>query len=169
MLDTNIPADTIEWICTRTETPVFADPVSTAKAEKLRGVLAHIHTLKPNRLEAGILSGVDINGMPSLHRAADRLLGEGVQRLFISLGAEGVLAADAQERFLLPSRPQKLVNTTGAGDAFMAGLAWSFLRGAALRESASAGMAAAHIALESAETVNPFMSAAELEQRIKTL
>ncbi len=169
VLGTHIPADTIEWICSRTRTPVFADPVSTAKAEKLRGVLKYIHTLKPNRLEAEILSGVPVTDKASLHRAADRLLGEGVKRVFISLGAEGVLAADAKERFLLPSHPAKLISTTGAGDAFMAGLAWSFLPPRSLRESAAAGMAAAHIALESAETVNPFLNAGELENRIISL
>ena len=40
--------------------PLFADPVSTVKAEKLRPILGKIHTLKPNRIEAELLSGVAI-------------------------------------------------------------------------------------------------------------
>ena len=168
VLDTNIPENTIEWLCAGTHTPIFADPVSTVKAEKLRGLLRYLHTLKPNRLEAEILSGLKITDERSLHRAEDRLLEEGVQRLFISLGARGVLAADQEERFLLPSLPEKVVNTTGCGDAFMAGLVWSFLQGDSLRESACSGMAAAHVALESSETVNPFLSAAELDRRRKS-
>lgn len=40
--------------------PIFADPVSTAKAVKLQPVLGRLHTLKPNRIEAELLSGVAI-------------------------------------------------------------------------------------------------------------
>ena len=166
VLDANIPAETIEWICAHAAVPVFADPVSTAKAEKLRAVLGKLYALKPNRLEAEILSGVEIADERGLHRAADRLLEAGVRRLYISLGADGVLAADEHGRVLLPSRPEKIVNTTGGGDAFMAGVVWSFLRGGSLTDGASAGMAAACAALESDETVNPFLNAGELLRRL---
>ena len=52
-----------------------------------------------------------------------------------------------------------MVNATGAGDAMMASLVWSFLAGRTLAESAAAGAAAAAIAVESEETINPNMSA----------
>ena len=167
VLDANLPADTIEGLCAGTRTPIFADPVSTQKAEKFRGVLGKLHTLKPNRLEAETLSGVKITDEQSLHRAADRLLSEGVQNLFISLGPDGVLAANADERLRLPSRPERIVSATGCGDAFTAGLVRAFLRGASLRESARSGMAAAHLSLESAETVNPELSPEALEERLR--
>ena len=66
--------------------PIFADPVSTAKAEKLKPVLGKLHTLKPNRIEAELLSGVAITDDASLDRAADALLATGLHRVFISLG-----------------------------------------------------------------------------------
>lgn len=58
VLDTNIPAESIAWLAENCRVPLFADPVSTVKAEKLRPVLGKLHTLKPNRLEAELLSGV---------------------------------------------------------------------------------------------------------------
>ena len=64
--------------------------MSTVKAEKLRPVLGKLHTLKPNRLEAELLSGVPITDTDSLHRAAQTLLETGLHRVFISLGADGV-------------------------------------------------------------------------------
>ena len=57
VVDTNIPAQSIAWLAENIRLPIFADPVSTAKAEKLRPVLGKLHTLKPNRLEAELLSG----------------------------------------------------------------------------------------------------------------
>ena len=59
VVDTNIPAQSIAWLAENIRLPIFADPVSTAKAEKLRPVLGKLHTLKPNRIEAeGLLSGI---------------------------------------------------------------------------------------------------------------
>ena len=138
--------------------PVFADPVSTAKAVKLRSVLGRLHTLKPNRLEAELLSGVPITDETSLHRAADALLETGLQRVFISLGADGVLAADHTGHLLLPVLPARMTNTTGCGDAFMAAITWAYLRGLSLEDTARAGLAASAIAMEGAETINPALS-----------
>ena len=146
--------------------PIFADPVSTAKAEKLRPVLGKLHTLKPNRLEAELLSGVAITDEASLRAAADALLATGLHRVFISLGGDGVFAADRSgERVHLPVLPAEMVNTTGCGDAFMAAITWAYLAGTDLTGTAKAGLAASAIAMEGAETINPAMSAEALKLR----
>ena len=59
-----------------------------------------------------------------------------------------------------------MVNTTGCGDAFMAALVWAYLEGTDLRNTALAGLAAGAIAMESAETINPAMSANAIKNRI---
>ena len=142
------------------------DPVSTVKAEKLRSMLGKIHTLKPNRLEAELLSGVKIETMEDLHKATDKLMELGIHRVFISLGADGVFAAMGDKRIVLPNLPGQMVNTTGCGDAFMAALVWAYLEGMTLEETALAGLAAGSIAMESAETINPAMSATALRTRM---
>lgn len=166
IVDTNIPADAIRWLADHVKPPIFADPVSTAKADKLRPVLGKLHTLKPNRLEAELLSGVAITDEDSLNRAADVLLDTGLRRVFLSLGGDGVLAADHSGRVHLPCMPGNMVNTTGCGDAFMAALAWAYLEGTALEGTARAGLAAAAIAMESGETINDAMSAEALMERM---
>ena len=57
-------------------------------------------------------------------------------------------------------------NATGAGDAFMAALAWAYLEGTALAETARAAAAAAAIAIEGEETINPAMSADAVRSRM---
>ena len=168
VVDANLPADAIAWIAEHAAPPVFADPVSTAKAEKLRPVLGRLHTLKPNRIEAELLSGVEIRDEASLDRAAGALLETGLRRVFLSLGGDGVLAADHSGRARLPCLPGNKVNTTGCGDAFMAALAWAYLEGTGLEETARAGSAAAAIAMESAETINDGMSAQALRERMSS-
>lgn len=159
VLDTNLPAETVAWVAENCRAPIFADPVSTAKAEKLRPVLGRLHTLKPNRIEAELLSGVAISDDASLRRAADALLETGLHRVFISLGAGGVFAADRSGQVLhLPAPEGNIVSTTGCGDSFMAALAWAYLQGSDLERSARAGLAASTITMASADTINPAMS-----------
>ena len=163
--DTNIPAESIRWLAENIHLPIFADPVSTAKAEKLRPVLGKLHTLKPNRLEAELLSGVAITDEDSLNRAADALLATGLRRVFISLGSDGVFAADHSARLHLPVLPAHMRNTTGCGDAFMAAIAWAYLQGTDLRGTALAGLAASAIAMEGAGTINPALGVQALKER----
>ncbi len=159
VLDTNLPAETVAWVAENCRAPIFADPVSTAKAEKLRPVLGRLHTLKPNRIEAELLSGVAISDDASLRRAADALLETGLHRVFISLGADGVFAADRSGQVLhLPAPEGNIVSTTGCGDSFMAALAWAYLQGSDLERSARAGLAASTITMASADTINLAMS-----------
>lgn len=165
ILDTNIPVESIAWLADNLRLPIFADPVSTAKAEKLRPVLGKLHTLKPNRLEAELLSGVDITDQESLDLAVDALLNTGLRRVFISLGGDGVYAADHNQRLHVPCCPGRMVNTTGCGDAAMAAIAWAYLEGTDLAGTARAAMAAGAIAMESAETINPNLSAHGLKAR----
>lgn len=166
VVDTNIPAESIAWLVEHVEVPVFADPVSTAKAEKLRPVLGKLHTIKPNRIEAELLSGVSITDERSLRRAANVLLKTGLRQVFISLGAGGVFAANQDRGLHLPSIPGPMVNATGCGDAFMAALAWAYMEGMDLEHSAYAGLAASSVALEGSETINPEMSVDAIKSRL---
>ena len=166
VVDTNIPAQSIAWLAENIRLPIFADPVSTAKAVKLKPVLGKLHTLKPNRIEAELLSGVKITDDASLQKAAETLLDTGLHRVFISLGSDGVFAADRSgQQVQLPPLPGAMVNTTGCGDAFMAAITWAYLQGTDLTDTAKAGLAASVIAMESAETINPAMSEDALRQR----
>ena len=166
VIDTNIPEESIMWLAENCPAPVFADPVSTAKAVKLKPVLGKLHTLKPNRIEAELLSGVPITDGESLRKAADALLATGLHRVFISLGGDGVFAADrAGGRLRLPALPAGMVNTTGCGDAFMAAIAWAYLQGTDLEGTAKAGLAASAIAMEGSGTINPALCAEELKKR----
>ena len=156
---------TPEYLAENLTVPLFVDPVSTVKAEKLRPILNKIHTLKPNRLEAELLSGVKIESKEDVAKAADKLMELGVHRLFISLGGDGVLAAMGEEKLWLPNLPGNMVNTTGCGDSFTAAIVWAYLEGKDLRNTAMAGLAAGSITMESHETINPAMSADLLKSR----
>lgn len=168
VLDANLPAESIDYIAAHCTAPLFADPVSGAKAPRLRSALPRLHTLKPNRIEAEVLSGVAVTDEESALHAADALLKAGLRRVFLTLGPDGVLAAEGAERLRLPNPPHcRCVNASGCGDAFTAALAWCALRDAPLRRCAQFALAAAAVAMESDETVNGAMSEALIKSRLE--
>ena len=164
--DTNIPVETLVYLAENCTVPIFCDPVSTIKAEKLHPILNKIHTLKPNRLEAELLSGVAIRTKADAEAAAKALLQKGVQRVFLSMGADGMYAATAEEQLWMENIPGDMVNTTGCGDSVMAALVWAWMNDLDLKETLKAGLAAGSITMESTETINPAMSATALKLRM---
>lgn len=165
--DTNIPQESLEWLADNIDVPLFIDPVSTIKAKKLKNMLGKIHTLKPNRLEAEILTDIEIVDDESLKKAAKKLLKTGLKRVFISLGAEGVIAADSENYIKIPCPEARLVNTTGGGDAFMAGIVWAFVHGKNLKDTALLGSGAASVAVESTTTINSKLTIEEACRRAR--
>ncbi len=163
--DTNIPGESLQYLAANATAPLFLDPVSTVKAKKLLPILDKIHTLKPNALEAALLSGAAVETEADAEKAVDILLEKGVQRVFLTMGAKGVLAADAGQSVWLPNFPSVSVSTTGCGDSFMAALVWAWTQGLDLQDSARAGLAAGAITLESPETIHPDLCPALLKQR----
>ena len=164
--DANLPEETLSWIAEKVTIPIAADPVSTAKAPKLRPLLSRLTFLKPNQPEAEILTGFSPGGAGSLSRLADALHGLGVSRVFLSLGARGVWADDGKEGALLPCIPGSIVNTSGCGDAFTAAAADACLRGLGTMDCARRGLAAASICAEDPAPVSPKMSPEAIQMKL---
>ena len=164
--DTNLPDASLKYLAENLAVPLFVDPVSVSKAEKLTPILPHIHTLKPTGLEAELLSGVPVVDRNSARRAARKLIDMGVQRVFLSLGKEGFLAAADDETVWQPAPRAELVSATGAGDALMAAIAWSWLREENLSRTAAIGAAAAAITIECEDTINPALSGDAVLRRL---
>ena len=140
--------------------PMFADPVSTAKAVKLQPVLGKLHTLKPNRIEAELLSGVTITDEASLRKRQQTPAGHRPAPGLHLPGGDGVFAADRSgQQVQLPAT----AGGDGATPPAAATPSWRpspgpISQGTDLTDTAKAGLAASAIAMEGAETINPAMS-----------
>lgn len=155
VLDTNLSEAVLEYLLTGfPNTIFFVDPVSGSKAQKIKPYIHAIHTLKPNLLEAKVLSSNSEDSI-SLEEMAKSLKS---QRTFISLGSQGVFIIDGNKHIRFQSPPIDVVNATGAGDAFMAGLVYAYLKGLNIEETVWIAMAASRLALSSKDTINPNFS-----------
>ncbi|MCK9470820.1 MAG: PfkB family carbohydrate kinase [Bacilli bacterium] len=159
VLDTNIPRDVFEYILnTNTDVDFFLDTVSTKKAIKVKDLLGYFHTIKPNKIEAEVLSGISINNEEDLKKCSDYFLSLGVKRVFISLGADGLYYNDGVNNKYLKAHKINVVNATGAGDAFIGALVYCYYNNFDIDYSARFAMAASVLALKHEDTINPNMS-----------
>lgn len=102
------------------------------------GLLSQIDYITPNRSELGILAGSDGSVQMELEQEIGQLLAQGAKHVITTLGANGVaFAANDIPLTTCPSYAVEVVDTTGAGDAFNAGLAYSIASGATLADAAN--------------------------------
>ncbi|MFC3577676.1 ribokinase [Streptomyces yaanensis] len=98
-------------------------------------VLAACDPLIVNEHEAQVITGGESAGTPEEWAAA--LLALGPRSVVVTLGSQGALVADAQSMTRVPSVKVEAVDTTGAGDAFTAALAWRLGTGSSLPDAAA--------------------------------
>lgn len=168
IIDTNIPKETIEYILTNhKDVDFFLDTVSTTKAKKIKNMIGYFHTIKPNKLEAEMLSGIKINNETDLKSAANYFLEKGVKRVFISLGEEGMYYDDGVNSNHIRTQKVHVVNATGAGDACLAALAYSHFNNFDIEHSARFSMSAAILAVSHENTINPNISVENINKNMK--
>ncbi|MGW5093440.1 ribokinase [Streptomyces nodosus] len=98
-------------------------------------LLAACDPLIVNEHEARVIAGGKPDGSPEGRAAA--LLALGPRSVVVTLGAEGALVAAGETMVRVPSVKVDAVDTTGAGDAFTAALAWRLGTGSSLPEAAA--------------------------------
>lgn len=164
VVDTNPP---LESLCYLLKTfggdkRIYVDAVSTAKAAKLIDLLPYIYLLKTNRYEAELLTG---ESDPEL--ACRKLAAMGVTIPLVTLGSKGAMYGMDDTIHFVETVPAKVINASGAGDAFMAGIAMALTKGYSIEESAQIGAAAAALTVCSADTVSKEMSLDKLNCMLK--
>jgi 1-phosphofructokinase family hexose kinase len=120
------------------------------EGEPLRlGCAAGAFLVKPNAIEASVLTGKQITAPTSAIRALNIIHQVGAQQVVISLGKSGAVYSDGRQ--IWRAEPPHIAehNPIGAGDAMLAGLVWCLQRnltgGDALRWGVACGAAAASL------------------------
>lgn len=85
------------------------------------GQLKNIFCLSPNRTELEALVGRTLQGQDEIQQAAKELLEFGVEQVLVKMGANGCIFVSREYCFTQSAYPVKTVDTTAAGDSFMAG------------------------------------------------
>jgi ribokinase len=98
-------------------------------------LLRMVDVLTPNQVEAKILAGQSANAVLPPEDAARELIRRGVRQVVMTLGEEGAVLVNESSCQYFPAIRVKAVDTTGAGDAFNAGLATALASGSPLMDA----------------------------------
>lgn len=132
------------------------------------GMLALCDFVTPNETEAEALTGIAISSPTDAKRAADALLTMGAGAAIITLGEIGAIYHDGETTLHVPSfKVGKVIETTGAGDAFNGGFAAALSRGMTPADAVSFGNATAGISVTRAGTAPSMPSREEIEKLLK--
>ncbi|HET9378478.1 MAG TPA: ribokinase [Chthoniobacterales bacterium] len=131
-----------------------------------RDLLAKVDYLTPNETEAlGLIGGnVDVEDFDGL---ADRLLQTGAKNVVLTLGEKGAFVKNEQVReFVTAFTLGRVVETTGAGDAFAGGFAVALAEGKSIVDATRYGCAVAGISVTRPGTAPSMPHRAEVDKLI---
>jgi ribokinase len=97
----------------------------------------YIDYFTPNETEAEFYSGIKITNQNEAKQASEKLLNLGIKKVVITLGEKGLFYSDGKEDIFLKATTVKVVDTTGAGDAFNGGLAFALSQNKSIEKALS--------------------------------
>jgi ribokinase len=142
--------DTAKAVLTQLEIPVAAAEAAMARG-RVKGaltilnpapvrplpesILQLVDIITPNQSEARVLAGRSPNEACDAEEIARDLIRCGVKQVVMTLGEKGALIVTGSSSRRVPALKMDAVDTTGAGDAFNAGLAMALACGAGLEDA----------------------------------
>jgi sugar/nucleoside kinase (ribokinase family) len=116
-----------------------------------------------NRSEANLI----IEDTPKITVQLDKILTSGTKVAVITDAKNGAYFATSQGHFHMAAAPAKIVDSTGAGDAFAAGLITHIMNGKSLEESAIAGMYNSASVIEEIGANTNLLNMAQIDKLVK--
>ena len=149
---------------------LLCDAVSVKKAENIKGLEKHIYALKLNSNEASFLLDKDISTIEDGLEAVSRFIDIGVSEIYITFAEKGICYASKKTKPAHLNAPKvNILNASGAGDAFMAGIIYSIYNNFDLDYKVKFAAIMSMLALESEETINNNISLENVQQRLKLI
>ncbi len=130
------------------------------------GLLALADYLILNETEAEVITGRQVQSEADLNACVDALLDSGFRRVILTLGARGAMLASQSSRVHVPAFQVCVVDTTGAGDAFIGSLAVFLGEGMSDEEAVTRANLYAALSTTRTGTQKSFAQRAEFETEL---
>ncbi len=134
-------------------------------AEIDESLFSMIDYFTPNETEASFYVDHNVETHEDAEKAAMQLLEKGIKNVIITLGEKGAFFANSEEKFSLhiANISNPVVDTTGAGDAFNAGLATALTEGQNIKDALKFASATAGLSTTKIGTANSMPSREEID------
>jgi ribokinase len=104
--------------------------------------------LIPNEHELERLTGIPTDSTIGISDAAKIMLDKGVKILIVTLGKRGCAVFTSKESNWYPAYEVKAVDSTAAGDSFIGGFVWSYMKDRNLSDAIKAGQMVASLTVQ---------------------
>ena len=147
--DANISVACLSWLCAfsrKHDVPLILEPVSVIKARKFAEInLDGVFMITPNSDE---LISLTADRYDSADESIDALILNGVGRLWVRMGEQGSIMISKNQKNRIEAIPTRLTDSTGAGDAALAGWIFGWHKGWNDDSCIKAGHVLAHATLQ---------------------
>ncbi|MDK2799456.1 MAG: ribokinase [Clostridiales bacterium] len=136
ILQLEIPLDTVIYavnIAKDLNKTVILNPAPAVQLPDR--LLKQVDILTPNETELEILTGIEVNSLDDVEKAARVLLGKGVNAIIVTVGEKGAVMINDSEVLHVPVEKVDVADTTAAGDSFTASLAVGLSQGMNYKEA----------------------------------
>jgi len=124
LLQLEIPTPTVLSAATLAKQNGVRVILNPAPAKELPNELISLADfLIPNETELSLLTGMEVNNIPSAEKAAHALLNKGAKNVIVTLGNKGAFIVNEETNTHVETYKVDVVDTTAAGDAFIGGFA----------------------------------------------
>ncbi|MGA2478848.1 MAG: ribokinase [Spirochaetia bacterium] len=148
IVEFGVPAPAVEYAIAMARHAGVMTLVNPAPARPVKDAFyGNVDIIVPNETEAEALTGLRLCGPKDLKDAARFFHDRDAERVVITLGEKGVFVSDGRRSTLIRGHAVKTVDTTGAGDAFIGGLACALAEGRDIFEAALFANAAAALSV----------------------
>lgn len=162
VVDTNLEEEALN-VLHNIKAKFLVDGVSTVKVLKLKNILDKIYFLKVNIYEAKALAKIESENIEEIGKS---LINRGLNSLVITAGSKGSYYFDKDNFVFKKTKPIKVVNASGAGDAFMAGYVYGLINDFDINKRLKIAEAIARIALKSESTSSDEINLKNLEDEL---
>lgn len=159
------PVQTVETVLKRAKALGVKTVLNPAPAKALSNdLLSAVDLLVPNETEFESLTGIAIESKEDMIKGYAVLNALGITELIVTIGAKGAWYYDGHQFLEVAGRKVEAVDTTAAGDSFIAGVCDSLARGATVQEALEMGNKVASITVTRFGAQSSLPSRAEVEK-----
>lgn len=129
-----------------------------------------LYAITPNEVEASLLSGIEYKTKEDAPTIAEKIKSMGVENVIITLGKNGVYFLDKNDcgQYFSNYDSVKVLDSTGAGDAFNGGLLTALGEGKSLAEAVAFANVVSNISVSRIGTSTSMPTRKEIDEFIKS-
>ena len=123
LIQLEIPIESIDTILQIAKDKIILLDPAPANKDILNLDLSNIYLIKPNETELQVLTNMPTDSFEQIVCAANTLIKKGIKNVLVSLSDKGSLLISEKEALHFGPIPSNAIDTTAAGDSFIASIA----------------------------------------------